>query len=201
MLILGIRVTKEDEDIQPAMKWCYTKSMWNALEYLKLGFHQILTNLFDWVFTILLLKIVAFSVYDHKANEDDTIGQIVLLNIIGVCMQVSKGIEQAITIIIGHQIGYFNIKLAKSFYRNFKCFFVCLILVVASIVGYLNIFNHVLYGHIDKDSKSRIFRLIHDQEHEKTLLTNLTFLILYLILPNGLKSIYKAALNALGTQG
>jgi hypothetical protein len=32
-------------------------------------------------------------------------------------------------------------------------------------------------------------------------LTNLTFLILYLILPNGIKSIYKAALNALGTQG
>jgi hypothetical protein len=67
--------------------------MWNVLEYLKLGFHQILTNLFDWVFTILMLKIVAFSIYDRKAGEDDTVGQIVLLNVIGVCMQVTKGIE------------------------------------------------------------------------------------------------------------
>ena len=136
--------------------------MWNVIEYLKLGFHQILTNLFDWVFTILMLKIVAFSIYDHKAGEYDTVGQIVLLNVIGVCMQVTKGIEQAITIIIGHQIGYFNIKLAKGFYRNFKCFFFFFILAIGIIIGYLNVFNHILYDHIDKDSKSRIFRLIHE---------------------------------------
>ena len=75
------------------MKWCYIKSMQNMVEYLKLGFHQILTNLFDWVFVILLIKIIAFSIYDHTANEDDSIGQMVLLNLIGLCMQVSKGIE------------------------------------------------------------------------------------------------------------
>ena len=102
---------------------------------------------------------------------------------------------------IGHQIGYFNIKLAKEFYRFIKCFFFGFIVVVSVIIGYLNVFNHILYDHIEKESNSRIFRLIHDQEHEKLLLTNLSFLVLYLILPNGIKSIYKAALNALGTQG
>jgi Na+-driven multidrug efflux pump len=118
-----------EEDLKLALPLFHKRSLLNVLDYLKLGYQEIVFNFFDWAIFSLFLILYDQSLFSRFVlgteakglllEDWDHYSKIVIFGSISIAMHLSSGMDQACCILIGHQIGAFNLKRAKIIYREF----------------------------------------------------------------------------------